>query len=431
MISNIQKFAIDNRTKIAHRIILLLPFLLVLVLTGLNFRFIWDEKHYSIKIIEDFVSSFPRINLKSYTSASGPVPYLIWALIGKYGSMNITVLRLSSTIASMITVNIFYSLVKRAGYKHPLYIALMLAFNPYFYFYSFTIYTHSITVLFGISALYAYFLRREKDGPPGFWGNLFASLAVNSRLFYMHLPGGLFLHTLIEDFHTIKVNIFSYIKDNFKKLAGIIVPVLSFLPFLVFWGGLTPVGSQEKYTLGIQPHINFLPIMVGFYYFPLLLSIDFKLMLKKWKILLPLVLILCLLYFSFPLVFQPEELFDFPPLTGITMHSMGLIADYLGFDISRAIQFLVWTAGVLVLLHNFVVIPLDGEERFFLSFLLMFFILQSMVPYIAERYYLSGIPYLVLILFRRVKKNILVFNALVLVLFSTAYAYWQIYLKVF
>ena len=262
----------DKRNEIGDRIILILPFVLIIVFTGLNFRFIWDEQHYSIKIIEDFAASFPRINLKSYISASGPIPYLMWALIARFGSLNLALLRLVSTIASMLTVNVFYSLVKKAGFKYPLYISLLFAFNPYFYFYSFTIYTHSITLMFGMCAFFIYFLRKDGDGLPGFWGNLFSSLAINSRLFYIHLPGGLLLNKVFAECQEIKKNVIEYIRINYLKILSILLPVFSFLPFLFLWGGLTPVGSQEKYQLGLQPHINFLPILVGFYYFPLLFN---------------------------------------------------------------------------------------------------------------------------------------------------------------
>jgi hypothetical protein len=98
---------------VSARLLLAIPFLAMILVTGLSFRLIGDERSYHIKVINAFATNWPTPNIGDYPSASTPLPYLLWTIYGKAIGFEIWKLRLLAIAVTYLAVNLFYSLCRR------------------------------------------------------------------------------------------------------------------------------------------------------------------------------------------------------------------------------------------------------------------------------------------------------------------------------
>jgi hypothetical protein len=380
-------------------------------------------------VINEFAKELPLPNIENYNSAGGPLPYLFWAIEGKIIGFDIWKLRSLSLIAACISINLFYDLCKRHALPYPLISTLFLLFFPYFFSLSFTIYTVNIGMLFGIWSL-TYYLLDQNDISYMLKGSFFATLAIYCRQFYLDLPFGLLLFEFTQKFTYIRKDLFGTIRRNFWRWLVIGSPAILILPLFVLWGGLNTPDQQQGFI--VQPilqQINFFPILIGFYFLPVILSPKTLNLLKSWKNVLLALVILVPIYYLFPLVYS-----DFTKIataSGVIVHGLDIVAKVLGNRFAGMLRFIFWLIGVTIILAEVFDFPYDDLKKKLLSFSAMFLLLMVFIPYIWERYYISAIPYTILLLHRSIdNRRVIFFSYLLLIaIIAIGYSYWQIAIK--
>jgi Dolichyl-phosphate-mannose-protein mannosyltransferase len=414
---------------LATRLLLVAPFVLVFCITGLNFRLIGDESFFHLAVIQHFANSLPFPDISNYNTASGPLPYLAWAIEGKIIGFDTWKLRLVSLIASCISVNLFYDICKRHTLPFPLITTLFLLFCPYFFLYSFTIYTISIAMLFGIWSLW-FFLLEETTVPDLLKGGLLATLALFSRQFYLALPLGMILYEFVQKLAGRLQDLVVVVRKNLWRWLLVGLPVLLILPLFILWGGLTPA-HQKEWIIG-QPYpqqLNYFPMIVAVYFLPALINTKILRLLKLWKFVLPVLLFLLAIYFYFPLPYS--DAMAKATASGVIVNGVDIIAKVAGNLPAQIVEFTLWFIGVLIILTEVFDFPYDKFKTKLLIFCAAFLILLLFVPYFWERFYISIIPYVILLLLRSNRRRLLLILYLgVNVVIAVGYSYWQIVLKV-
>ena len=212
-----------NSTLSRHPLLILsLPFIGFTLFTRLSFQPIVDEHLFHLKAIGQIASSFPYFNLKDYSSASGPLPYVFWAMIGKIIGFDLWKLRFLTVLISYLSSVLFLRICQDEKIPSPLLKALILIFFPYIFLYSFTTYTMIFTLFLEIFSL-RYFLKYGQSQSKGdlMWGSIGSLALVFSRQIDVALPVGILCFFLVE--------------NRLKKLA-------SLLACLVPIGGLLLLG---------------------------------------------------------------------------------------------------------------------------------------------------------------------------------------------
>jgi len=410
------------------RLLLAVPFVPIILLTGLSFRFVGDEGLFHIKAINAFASSWPIPNIADYSSASTPLPYLLWTIYGKIVGFEIWKLRILSVVVTYLMVNLFYNLCKQHKLPYPLLSTLILLFFPYVFFHGFTIYTVSFGLFFGVWALHYYFLD-EPNLIQLFKGSLLATLAIYCRQYYLVLPAGMLFFEL---WRTNWRSFVPAIRQRFWRLTILSLPIVLVLPLFWLWQGFTPPLHQtDHFVHPILQHLNFMPIFVGFYFLPILFSKNAIKMLRFKKVALLVVAILLPIYFLFPLVYS-EEPNRIAAMTGVIAHTLDILSQIIGSPGGVAAKLGLWTAGLLIIFGEIINCPWSVVKSKLFALLATFLILISLTPYVSERYYILIIPYLILILHRSFRNSRLLYFWLILqIAISVGFSYWQIVLKSF
>lgn len=410
------------------RVILLLPFCVMLIIAGLNFRLIGDEGPYTIRVVEIFSNEWPFPNIFNYGSSTTPLPYLLFTFIGKIVGFEIWKLRLITLILTILAVNLFYDLCKQQKLPLPLFCALTLSLFPYILFHGFTVYTVCFALFFEILAL-KYYLVENPTLNDVIKGSIAATLAIFCRQEYLALPVGLLLYEL---FRIPKGNLFSTIKSRFLLWFILAAPLMLILPLFILWGGTTPPQLQTSSYLTIVPqHINIFPMLIGFYFFPALLSKKLNKLSSSKLLVFFTFLFLAPVFIIFPLNYS-DEMAKIAVGTGIIPHGIDIISQYLGSVAGFIIKVFLWMTGVLLMLSQIVDEKLDSLKVKLFSILTAFILLISLTPYVAERYYVLTIAPLILI-FNKTKRDwkIYILWLLFLILVSSVFSYWEIYIKSF
>lgn len=415
-----------GKREILLRLIILMPFCVMLVVTGLNFRLIGDEGFYHLKVVEKFSSEWPFPDIRDYPSASTPLPYLMLTAVGKIIGFEIWKLRLVTVLLTLLATNLFYDLCRRHKFPSPLLSALSLLFFPYVFFHGFTIYTVCFALFFEVLAM-KYYLAESSTPKDLIKGGIAATLAIYCRQEYLALPAGMLLYELVS---IPREKPFSTIKTRFLNWAILAMPVISIIPLLILWGGANPPAHQFEYYLTIVPHhLNFAPIFAGFYFLPLLLDIRWMLNFKYAVLIV--ILALSPVFIFFPLTFE-EWFTQTASAAGIIPHGMDLIRQNLGDTIGVLVKILLWAIGIIFIVAKFAHKEWDPMEKKLFSILSAFLGLAILTPYLADRYYMFAVAPLVLILHRPQRDwKIYLAGLAYLVVLSLFFSYWQIYLKSF
>jgi hypothetical protein len=401
-----------------------LPYTAMILLVGLNFRLIIDEGQFHLKVIASFVDRWPQLWLAvaDYPSASTPLPYLIWALYGKLVGFEIWKLRLLSVLVSFAAANLFYDLCRRRNMPHPLLSALIFVLFPYSFFHAFTVYTISFGLLFGVWALHYYL--QDTDTPSSLLrASLLAALAVYCRQFYIALPLGMLAYRVLRPAHG---RLLHWRQHDVLHWLILSLPVWAVLPLLWLWGGLTPPSLQDQhFTCFVPEHLNFLPILVGFYFLPALLDAWSSRLFKTKGI------VAVAFFAPLYLVFTPayaEETGRIGAATGLILHGLDLLSSVWAL-LPAIAQFALWWIGA-VILTMLISGPIDGEKAKLLACLAAFVVTITLTPYVGERFYLFAVAPLILLTHRLRYHSRLLFSwLLVQIVLSAGFSYWQILLK--
>lgn len=413
-----------NAGRFLPRLLLALPYTATILLVGLNFRLIGDEGLFHLKVVGLFANSWPQLwlGLPDYPSASTPLPYLIWTLYGRLVGFDVWKLRLLAVLAAFAATNLFYDLCRQRNMPHPLLSALIFAFFPYAFFHAFTVYTVSFGLLFGVWSL-QYYLRETDTHDSLIRAGLLAMLAIYCRQFYIALPLGMLAYRVLQPAHG---RILRWQREDLVNWLLLSLPLWAILPLFWLWGGLTPPSHQhDHFTCLVPEHLNFLPILIGFYFLPALLDVWSSRVFKTKAI--AGIAFLIPFYLAFTPVYS-EEVGRIAAATGLIVHSLDLLSGAWA-SLPAIAQFALWGIGGLIL-AVLISGPIGGEKAKLLACLAAFVVMISLTPYVGERYYLSAVAPLILLTHRlRYHSRLLSLWLVVQIGFSAGFAYWQIVLK--
>jgi len=416
--------------RIPPSVLLATPFLFMLLLTGLNFRLITDESAYHIKVVETFAATWPRIDISNYSSASTPLSYLIMTAVGKSFGFEIWKLRLLSVIATFLATNVFHGICKRIGLPNPLLSSFTFLFFPYVFFFGFTIYPTAIALFFGLAALSVY-LRDNATSFDLLKGSALAGLAVLSRQSFLIIPAGMALHELWEWYR-------SSFKARWRRLIErlliLAIPIMVFVPFLVIWGGFTsPINRADEggtWFLILNPQqLNYILMVLGFYFVPMLLRQESRVLLSFRRTTLPIWAVLLILFYMFPITFD-ENSGSTQYVGGLIAHGLYVLEHSLGKFAGLSATLGLWAIGAAVLFQGWTIGSADAIRDKLSAIMIMFVLLMLLSPVVYERYYVLLIPMITLVLHRYFRSTKLltlwvVWQASV----AAVVSYWQIAVK--
>ena len=403
-------------------LLLLLPLLLFIAFSRLNYEPIADEKVY-FETSKIFGEKFPKLDLKNYFSylpefkaekmpiaATPPLSMLLYGFIGRSFGYDLWKLRLLTAIFGIVSLITFYCIMEELRIKNVVLKTMLFLFYPYTFLYIFTAQTDIIAICFFLLGL-RFFLRNRKND---LWlCILFSTLAIYTRQDYLFIVPAMMLGYLF----TKKGNFLQEILkgDSIKMLAILSIPFLLVLPLFIYWGGLLPssyssIGNiEDKHTLAINfEKFTFFFILIGFFFPPLLL--DGKVLSKKRQFLFYALLIFFVIF----------------PITSTSCEGIVCkLGNYFGFY-SVFLYLLFFAAGAYILLKNLSI--KNRNDIVLLSFLAMLIVSTIITSLLRQRYYLAFIPLLVLILYKEYdNKKMLGFWLLLEVIMSILYVYSKIF----
>ncbi len=373
-----------HRTAIAI-ILIILPFILVALLTGLNQPFDFDEGDYHVPVIEQFMKELPAPDLIHYRSATTPLMHLTLAAWGKLAGAEPWKLRLPVLLAGMLSAVIFFLILRERNEPWPLRLTLFLVAYPYFFWLSFLVMTEVFAFLFGVLAL-RYFLRTPTKRRDLIFFALWSSLAVLARQQWLFLPIGAGAYWLWQD-------------RNLKRAAWAIIPLLTFLPFVILWkGAAPPIKWATSHALTLNPvQIPHVLIATGFYFFPALFTAPIP-----WKRLaLPTAALLPFFLFTPLIEALPSSLQLLPGqsvFAGAIANISNLAAGFLPPILIYIGFFVLYIFGALILLQAWFRRKEDNAEPLWAA-IIVFLLMLLTVGQAWERYLLPLIPFLILTLY--------------------------------
>ena len=344
--------------------------------------FIKDEAEYHYPLVQKFSEEFPKFDLENnYSSASTPLPYIILATLGKIIGLNVYSLRLVTLLVSIGTLYYFYKILTIFNVKNIYQVVLLLLIHPYFIQNSVTLYTPVWGMFFGMTSLY-YFLNNKKKYAYLVSGIL-AALAVLSRQYYLFLPASYISYLFLR-------NIKYREKNLLYALLCISIPQLIYLPVFLVWGGLVHPDFY-KHEIGLKAdNLVFFFVVIGFYY-GWAVGKSITVINKK------LIYIFVIAFILF-LLFTPEwyKHHGYSFITGIIMHISAIIDKISGFLSEIFLLFLYFT-GIALVYRKIIERDFSNEKEFIIYFGLIFYIIIMIFNVRSgERFYLAGIPFIIL-----------------------------------
>ena len=385
-------------------LILALPFVAFVSITHLSFLPIIDESLFNLKVIEQFASSFPDFNFRDYTSSTGPLPYVLWTIVGKIIGFDPWKLRFLTVLISYLASVLFFRTCQDRKIPLPLLKTLLLIFFPYIFLNSFTLYTINFALFWQIFSLRYYLRYGESQSKADLaWGSIASLALVFSRQIDVALPLAALCFFLAE----------KRLRNLWSFLGGI-APVIGLMLLMIYWRGPSPLRYQAGYPLSLKPaQFTLLLTALGFYLQPL--SFFEGRRWERWRWFSFLLLIPFLLFF--PVHYPKEGL-------GIVYYGIDFIGRRFYSGLSLLGPLYLGLAGGLVFhgiarrIQEFPRPPLE-----FYVFL-FYIVLSGFNPYLYERYYYFAWPLILLLLPRDVSENryLLFLTLSILVAISLVYA---------
>lgn len=393
----------QNRVPIKNYLFLTIPFLIIFIATGLNFKINWDEGLHLAGIYQFRDSSFSEFDLRMYPSSTTPLFHIIFSFFAKIIGSELWKLRFINLLTGFFTVLIFYRIARNMKNQYPFLNTVLFLFFPYFLVLSSSVMTDILALFFGMLALMFYIENNSTRNM--LFGSIFSTLAVLTRQFWLFLPAGMILYYILT------------YKNNHKKLKDIFlffIPIIVFIPFVLYWGGMAPPALKENNfyvatNFNQLYQIGYFLLFLGFYFFPyvLVVSQSFK---SKFKY----------IYLTLPIIFII--------FYNIINECNGITCQILHFS-NYLYPFLLF---ILLFVALTIIITYLSKNEFNLK--LMLFILSYLgviilTPYISERYLMVFVPFLILALFDKIERKVWVYYLwiLIMVVFSTIYFISKIY----
>ena len=418
----------DKFGDIPAMLLLLLPFVTVALIMGLDFRLVGDEGIFSVRVIEKFASTWPRLNLADYAVTSTPLAYILLTGWGKIVGFEIWKLRLLTSGVTFIAAYVFYKLCKGQRLPYPLVSAFSLLLLPYVFFLGFTIYPENFALLFGVGALYYYLMN---GGSPGRMvaGSVLATLAIYCRQSYIVLPATLLGVDLLR---RLRRESAPSDRRSYWRPLILSVPILMFIPVYLLWGGATPpmtrVGAGGWHFELTLAHLNYILMFVGFYFAPMLLRAQTVALVRTGRYVWLVALGLLAVYLTFPV--QLNDVAGHSVVAGVVIHGLDLVGRLTWGGVGAAAKLAIWGIGLLIVLAEWSDGPWTEEKTCLVGVALSYIGLMIVTPLVYERYYEVLVPLLILIMHRTFhSRRVLSWWLAVQVVLAGGFTLWQVVLK--
>jgi len=372
---------------------LLIPGIFSLILlalalvTGLAQEPDGDETHFHIPAVEQYSQQFPNIDLQNYHSASGPVPYIWWTLLGKLVGTELSALRALTLCFGIAALFFFANLVRKENWRLQLVAVGGLAFQPYFLGRSLSLYTMIPALCLGIFSLWCFqAFQKEKRVLWLVTYVIAASLAVWSRQIYLSYVAGILAFVAVENIMNASA---LSLRQLAAKLLPLTIPGLALGVLFLIWGGTNPPGFRENASQGINIlQLDFIPIFLGFWFVPVFF--DHLDRFPKWLLALALVL-------SLHLLAMPLYVLDASGPSMAQGNIAGFIAKLFTVAQNKGVPILALKGGQMVLwTMGLCVLALLVQDFRKLTSLIAFahFGIIGLVPQVWERFFLPLAPVL-------------------------------------
>lgn len=358
------------------------PLIALAILTRLSHNPLVDERDWHLPAIEWFIEQLPRIDLRNYHTSSGPVPYIVWAALGKlFGVVDLRMLRLSTLLCSLGGVAILWRLLSRERSALMMCVLLLIVLNPYYLTYSLTIYTMVMSLLFALAGILA-FERATENRRVALLAlySLFTALAVLSRQIYVSYALGALSCLLLSGAWPLDG---SRTRTRAAGWALLLLPVVLLAILFLHWGGTTPPAQTHLTgTRGINlRQIDFLFIFLGFWCLPAYID-NFRRI--PWQIQVAALVV------SFHLLVTPLYIAEVNVVEGfIAKLTLALSQRGVPLVLLRLSHMLLWTMGLSVLY-----LLAKTPKRFYLHIVAVHYCVLLFIPQVWERYYLPVVPIL-------------------------------------
>jgi hypothetical protein len=237
-------------SRLAHFVILALPFLLVIAACGGLSRGFPTYQSYDeavhFQIVGYVAHTWPRPMLSGYYAWSGPFVYWLLATLALPFGASLTATRLVVAVLSWATCAVAYVILRdRLGARprDALFLSLLLAVSPFFFGQSFRVLTDNPTWLFVVLALerlLAFVQRPRLTGLVAFAACAAAATIMRQVSVWLFLPG--------------LVAVLAAPISGRRRLGGSALLALGMAPLValvVFWGGALPPGTGPLALAGV------------------------------------------------------------------------------------------------------------------------------------------------------------------------------------
>lgn len=386
----------NNNVPMKNYLLLAMPFLIIVVITGLNFKPIWDEGAH-VKLIDQYKDSFPEFDLKmSHANVTTtPLFHMILSFFAWIVGSELWKLRLMNLLIGFFTVLIFYRISRNMRNQYPFLNTVMFLFFPYYLLLSSSVMTDILALFFGLLALMFYI--KDNTTKNILFGSIFSTLAVSTRQFWLFLPAGMILYYILK----YKTN-----HTELRNISLIFIPIIAFLSIVLYWGGMTPPVVQGRYyistTFNQINQIGYFILFLGFYFFPYaVISRSPK---SKFQF----------IYLTLPIIF--------PLILSIANECNGMMCQVLNFS-NYLYPFLLF---ILLFIGLKIIITYLSKNEYnlkLMSFILAYMGIVLFTPVISERYMMVFVPLLILALFNKIERRTWVYYMwiLTMILFSIIY----------
>lgn len=214
----------------------------------------WGDEYRLLETVRDFSDGLSIDRLKHYNQLSTPLPFVLYALWGKFVGFELWQLRLLSLLIALLSYLLFHRMLYLyvGSGLAALLAAVFLMVNPYMVGFSIFVFTDGLTILFIILALYA-------------------AIRSNPVLLLLGVAGALlcrqytvFLAAAAVAFYSVRL----WRGQGERNSAMLTAAVAGFVPLLglfALWGGISPVNKWREFydTSGLSFHPAYLVLYVS------------------------------------------------------------------------------------------------------------------------------------------------------------------------
>lgn len=359
---------------------------------------LWTDEGHFYRTIKLFHQSISINNLKHYNEMSTPLPFILYALWAKIGTLDIAWLRVFSIIIALATYFTFYKVLqKHFNLSISALLTAFLSLNPYMIGTSFFVYTDMITVFAIILSLY-YF--QHNNTFLMFCCCVFSLWCRQYSVFYVL---SLALYYFIQ---------FILNKQTKNLWSSIIIgsSILTLVPLFYLWHDLSPINEMKNLYLGkpLAYHFNGLTayiVTIGVYCLPIISFAIYKNRKAYSLIIIISLIITSFIYQFFPI--SPSECgveAGFLNIGFIDKILHKLISNRLIIDILYQVIFCFSLAGIFILIKS---IKQDQISLLIIISMSLFLIVMPFSYLVWEKYILPLLPIIIIGFSKTLKLDII------------------------